>query len=275
VKEVRALLEKIPGLPDITRIDPLQGGSVNRTWKLISDSALMVLRSDTPLVKDLQLDRHRETEVLTAIAGAGLGPDLIWSDPDAGLLLTEFVLGDVWQPTDIRQPTNLSRLAEVLYQLHSLEISTKPIGLLAAARCYASVLASSEADRLAEEIEVLTVQPDTGSHCGLCHGDPVSGNMLFSSESDRLILLDWEYAGIGDTCFDLAVVINHHGLSEVEKKNFLGAYAGSVDELQLEAYSGIYLRLSALWLMVVCGRDGAPFVYHAALGNALARLNPL
>jgi thiamine kinase len=234
-----------------------------------------VLRSDTPLVKDLQLDRHRETEVLTAITGAGLGPGLIWSDPDTGLLLTEFVQGDVWQPTDIRQPNNLSRLAEVLYQLHSLQVSTKPIDLLAAARCYASVLATPEADSLAEEIEVLMVQHEfTGRHCGLCHGDPVSGNMLFSPDSDRLILLDWEYAGAGDPCFDLAVVINHHGLSVAEKKSFLEAYAGSVDELQLEAYSGIYLRLSALWLMVVCGRDGAPSVCHAALGNTLARLNP-
>jgi thiamine kinase-like enzyme len=43
-------------------------------------------------------------------------------------------------------------------------------------------------------------------------------------QGHALLLIDWEYAGIGDPYFDLAVVVRHHDLDKELTEYFLAAY---------------------------------------------------
>ena len=43
-----------------------------------------------------------------------------------------------------------------------------------------------------------------------CHNDLLTANFL--DDGERLRILDWEYAGMGDRFFDLANFASHHDL---------------------------------------------------------------
>jgi thiamine kinase-like enzyme len=57
-----------------------------------------------------------------------------------------------------------------------------------------------------------------------CHNDLLTANFL--DDGERLRILDWEYAGMGDRFFDLANFSNHHDLSVAEMETLIAAYFG-------------------------------------------------
>ena len=55
-----------------------------------------------------------------------------------------------------------------------------------------------------------------------CHNDLLNAN--FIDDGDRLRIVDWEYAGMGDPFFDLGNFSVNHGLSLDEDLVLLAAY---------------------------------------------------
>jgi thiamine kinase-like enzyme len=90
----------------------------------------------------------------------------------------------------------------------------------------------------------------------LCHNDPIAANII---DSGALSFIDWEYAGIGDALFDLAVVVAHHDLNETAIRQLLAAYLGDVTpdhHHRLRQACELYDCLNMLWLMLVLATDG-------------------
>jgi thiamine kinase-like enzyme len=83
----------------------------------------------------------------------------------------------------------------------------------------------------------------------LCHNDLVAGNILEGSQGLKFI--DWEYAGLGDPWFDLALVTEHHQLSAQLEDGFVQAYLlRPPREAELQRLSGwraFYRALLTLW----------------------------
>jgi thiamine kinase-like enzyme len=157
-------------------------------------------------------------------------------------------------------PENLRRLAGLLRRLHGMQPIGKPFALRSNLTHYAGLVATAEAQRIAGEADILLrrLSADDSRLC-LCHNDLTSANIL---DSGSLRLIDWEYAAIGDPCFDLATVIQHHGLTEEQVEGLLTAYQGSVsdeDRHHLGRYGRLYDRVLALWLLALgCTMDLAP-----------------
>ena len=57
-----------------------------------------------------------------------------------------------------------------------------------------------------------------------CHNDLLTANFL--DDGERLRILDWEYAGMGNRFFDLANFASHHDLGPDEEAALLAAYFG-------------------------------------------------
>jgi thiamine kinase-like enzyme len=57
-----------------------------------------------------------------------------------------------------------------------------------------------------------------------CHNDLLAANFIHGGE--RLWIVDWEYAGMGDPAFDLANFAVSNGLDEDGDRLLLGAYGG-------------------------------------------------
>ena len=65
------------------------------------------------------------------------------------------------------------------------------------------------------------------------------------------MLIDWEYAGVGDPFFDLAVIVQHHGLDNPLARclleNYLGRRASSGEAEHLSQQCDFYQCLLELW----------------------------
>jgi aminoglycoside phosphotransferase (APT) family kinase protein len=93
--------------------------------------------------------------------------------------------------------------------------------------------------------------PDAGEHLVLLHGDVTPGNVLWA---DRPVLIDWEYARLGDPADDVAYIFGQHGLSASQRRAFWSGYRRWVRQPALDRIVGrarlwepVILLGSALW----------------------------
>jgi aminoglycoside phosphotransferase (APT) family kinase protein len=86
----------------------------------------------------------------------------------------------------------------------------------------------------------------------LLHGDPGPGNILWGPEP---VLIDWEYARLGDPADEVAYIFSQHGLSAPQRKAFWHGYRSSTDPQQrledvvdrVSWWEPVTLLGSALW----------------------------
>jgi aminoglycoside phosphotransferase (APT) family kinase protein len=251
--ELQSVMADIPALADARVLQELAGGSVSDSWLVEKHGKRLVVRMDTPLARKLGLDRPGELRVLETVAAAGIGPDLIWADPAAGVLVTAYIPGPVWSDKSMLDLAGLERLAGTLHRLHSLPAAVAPDFTPAqAALTYARGIGTPAAVELAENVVRLASQLLAPGHRrSLCHNDLVYSNII---DSDPVRLIDWEYAAVGDPLFDLAVVVRHHQLPDAVAQGFLRACLGLPDAQTTErfnAFCDLYDLLSALWHMTV------------------------
>jgi len=252
VTDASLVLAGIPGFATALVRARLSNGPSNASYLIEQGDAAFVLRVDKPEATRLGLDREAEGEVLRALASAGLVEAPLYSAPSQGILLRRFIPGRTWSPDEWRESGKLARLAHVLRKLHALSPAGRPFDPLGAARRYAMQLGTPRAQAVLEAAAkaYAAIPPATPV---LCHNDPVCGNILESG--DRLILIDWEYAGGGDPFFDLAVVVEHHAVDEQHARGFVAAYLGREpgdDDLgRLDRHCRFYGRLLELWRLRV------------------------
>ena len=80
-----------------------------------------------------------------------------------------------------------------------------------------------------------------------CHNDLLAANFIHGGE--RLWIVDWEYAGMGDPTFDLANFAVSNGLDEDGDRVLLGAYGGGdLDVHRLMRFVSDYRE--AMWGVV-------------------------
>ena len=250
--DIEGLLQTIPLLRGADAVK-LSSSAVNNCWHVQTCEEDWFLRQDTALVQSLGLQRVNEVAVLQSLAGSALAPELLWHDLDKGLLVTSWWGGDSLSTEELCYDANLEQLGKLLKHIHSHPADVPALDMTHAASCYAAMVSNPTASELAQSVDELSRQwcsdPDRQV---LCHNDPTSGNVLKGSAHHRLV--DWEYAGLNEPYFDLAVVIAHHELDEVQQEIFLGAYGLPGSALEADRLAGcvaLYGRLSALWLMAV------------------------
>jgi thiamine kinase len=250
-------LRQIPGFSQAPIVRQIAAGPVSDGFLVEHAGGQYVLRIDRPIAATLGLDRDAEATIAGAMGEQGIGPRLEFADPGSGVLVSEYLPGRSWVVSDLDDPENLRRLAGMLRRLHGLQAIGKPFALRSNLTHYAGLVGTAEAQQMAGEADVLLrrLSADDSRLC-LCHNDLNSANIL---DSGSLHLIDWEYAAIGDPCFDLATVIQHHGLTEEQAEGLLTAYQGPVsdeDRHHLGRYRRVYDRLLALWLLALgCSMD--------------------
>lgn len=248
--DVDTALAVIPGLSGAHIVEQLADGPTNASYLVEQAGERLVLRLDKPASAVLGLDRANERLVCEAVAGADLAPAYQYFDPASGLCLRPWLAGRSLQRSDLANLAILRRLAAALRQLHGLAPVGAAFDPLAAARRYARQLATPVAAALAvRAAELFAGLQDPPSPPVLCHNDLVCENILLTA-GQGLLLIDWEYAGIGDPYFDLAVVVRHHEVSEEVAGYFLQAYlqrspaAGETRHLSRQcAFYGCLLEL--------------------------------
>jgi thiamine kinase-like enzyme len=108
----------------------------------------------------------------------------------------------------------------------------------------------------------------------LCHNDLLNANFLID-DNDKLYVLDWEYAGMGDPFFDLANFSANHEFGDEQDRVLLQAYFGEVTR-QNDAHLKLMRSMSdareAMWSMVQIGVSKLDFDFHEYADRHFARM---
>lgn len=245
-----AALAEVPILAscDVT-IAAVPGGLSNRTYRIDTQSDSFFLRLDDQHTGLFGLDRVTEQAVLETAAARGLAPEVVYSNPRRGILLTRLIEGETWRVQDLDLPARSAALAALLQRVHALPPCGVSFDALAAVRRYCKNLRVDRGlDVMARRCEAIiaAIGPPPVRCC--CHNDVVVGNVIGSPEPR---LLDWEYACDNDPLFDLASLIAYHDLPDAAAAMLLEAYAGErAGEYRerLQTQIRLFDALQWLWL---------------------------
>jgi thiamine kinase len=232
-------------------VAPLPSGSTNASHRVRIGHDDFVVRVGCDAPERLGIDRHSECSALRAAEALGLGPELVFSDPDTGFLITRYLRGPAWSAKDLADHANLERLGGWFAQLHS---SARPIGLR-----------EIQLQAYVESFEVRVVRRDraklrstakaflqarVAGPQAFCHNDVHAGNVF---DANPLRLIDWEYAAWSDPQFDLAAPICYHRMDESARESLLEGYRASgrtVGVADLAQACWLFDYVAVLWQLV-------------------------
>ena len=253
--DVEAIVARIwPG--EQARVEVLGGGITNHNFKVDVSGGPYVLRiagRDTAL---LGIDRSVEHEASLAAAAVGVGPEVVAFVEPEGYLVTRFIEGTIVPLEKMREPESIRRVTQALRAVHrgpSLPgrfISFRVVedyrttAFAHGAEVPASYAWARQVARRVERARgAFPERP--------CHNDLLNAN--FIDDGDRIRIVDWEYAGMGDVFFDLANFSINNGLGREERQTLLAAYFGEVragDERALELMLFMSDFREAMWGVV-------------------------
>jgi thiamine kinase-like enzyme len=238
------------------RFEVLGGGITNHNMKVELDGDAYVLRivgKDTNL---LGIDRSIELAATEAAAAVGVGPEVVRFVEPEGWLVTRFIAGETPPLERMREPETLVRVAQALRAFHDSPAIPGSFDSFRVVEVYrATALARGgtipEAYEWAHEIARRIELTRADSERRPCHNDLLNANFL--DDGDRLRIVDWEYAGMGDVFFDLANFSINHELDAASSATLLGAYFGEIraeDEAALELMRFMSDFREAMWGVV-------------------------
>ncbi|WP_226666079.1 choline kinase family protein [Microbulbifer aggregans] len=237
-------------------ISPLNSGLTNRSFLLASDPGRVVLRWNSPISAELDLNRSAEEQALRLADSDGLCAPLVYCDPEYRYLVTRYIPGEPWNQNDSTALTKFARLLRAIHQLPRIEATLDIEKKIA--HYWESISPRSEFQTILQSLRH-AVQPhiekantlNPGNT--LCHNDLLTENLICGDDG-RLYAIDWEYAATGDPFYDLAVISDGHALTQDQQRQLLSEYlqrpASQSDCARLAHWQLIYSYLTLLWYAV-------------------------
>jgi thiamine kinase-like enzyme len=252
-----ALAALVPASGDIERL----AGLTNRNYRIELAGGAIVLRLPGPGT-ERYIDRRAERHNAAIAAEIGLGPEVLFFDPASGIMLTRYA--EDTEPLTARRLRDapalhaavgmLARLHRSGRQFHGqMDLFPKLDAYLALAAemgqpAPATLLAAREsAEPVRRALDRLR-QP-----LAPCHIDPSPHNFLVPTASPKrgkTVLLDWEYAAMGEPLWDLAGLSVEGEFDDDQDAAMLrehGAGASSAGLAHLRLYKGALALLAAAW----------------------------
>ena len=220
------------------RVSELPGGLTNLNLRVtLPDRELVVrtVRSDEGL---LAIDREAEHANTRAAASAGVGAGIVEHRPELGMTVLEFLTGRTLSNADFADPGVLARAADAVRRLHAGPRFVNDFDMFARQRWYREVIAEhgfplppSYDDHAAAWDDVRRVLTATAGPTVPCNNDLLAGN--FIDDGERVWLIDYDYSGNNDACFELGNTATECDLTDDQIDAFVAAYFGRADRSRL------------------------------------------
>lgn len=217
LSEIRNIYYVISG-QRASKIDPLKAGFSNHSY-LINNRH--VLRIKKPL-KDSYYDARQEAFAIKNVTPLKISESVLFFDERDGTKLSLF-LTRTKKIVDIPTDKQLSLVAKTLHKLHRTKIvSGKSFDVFERLRYYKSKCVDF-VDSIYERKVVASVERFYNSEpFVLCHNDVVNGNLLF--RSNKVFLIDFEYASDNNPLFDLASFLSENNIDDEKTRRLFLKY---------------------------------------------------
>jgi thiamine kinase-like enzyme len=206
---LRELLDELPALRGRPRqLEELSGGLTNRNVKITTPDGVYVARCADTSRNFLEIDRDREYFNTKAAERAGVGAPVVDYRPEHGLLLLGYLNGTTLRNGDFQRPGVIAKVAEGCRRLHAGPRFHGSFDMFERQPSYLNTVQDNgfrlPADYLdyADAFGVIAAVLTAGDQTSVpCNNDLLAGN--FIEDGDKVWLIDYEYSGNNDPCFEL------------------------------------------------------------------------
>lgn len=231
MSDVTELFDRVPALARTPRsVTALPGGLTNRNYKVTTPEGAYVARvwSQGDM---LAINRDNEHHNSVAAAQAGVGAPVVAYCPEDSLLVLGYIDGHTFGNADVAEPGNIGRIARACRLLHAGPRFLGDFDMFAIQQRYRGVarehgFAIPEGyDDLMEHVEsaraALAVRAEPTVPC---NNDLLAAN--FIDDGERIWLIDYEYSGNNDPCFELGNIAAESHLSRDGLDDLVRSYYG-------------------------------------------------
>ncbi len=224
-----ALLDKVPRLRSRTEISELSGGLTNRNLKVSTESGIYVARISSNESSLLSIDRSAEYQNSMIAADAGVGAPVYDYLPGEGLLVIGFLSGHTFDSHDVA--AHLPRIAQSIKRLHQATPFAREFDMFEIQRKYLSIV-KERGFKIPIEYEELSKYRDqlfeafraTDDGKVPCNNDLLPAN--FIDDGSKIWLIDYEYSGNNDPCFELGNLWSESFLPIEALRELVSSYYG-------------------------------------------------
>jgi thiamine kinase-like enzyme len=227
-----AVLARVPSLAGTPRqVSELSGGLTNQNFKVTTPDGVFVARVLSHGGELLGIDREREYRNSVIAAAAGIGAPVIDFRPDDRLLVLGYIEGRTLTNADVAEPVTLARIARACATLHQagrfagdfdmFEVQPAYYATATAAGMtipagYDDLMPAFQAAQHSLAVRAEGTVP--------CNNDLLAAN--FIDDGERIWLIDYEYSGNNDPCFELGNIAGECGLDADALAALVTAYYG-------------------------------------------------
>jgi thiamine kinase-like enzyme len=213
-------------------VTELPGGLTNKNFKIITQKGTFVARVASRGSELLAIDRDHEYRNSVRAAAAGVGAPVIEYAPQVGVLVLGYIEGTTFSNADVARPANLTRIARACRALHGAQRFDGDFDMFEIQRRYRAVVAEhgikvpdgydelSGAFGAAEQALAPRREPAVP-----CNNDLLAAN--FIDDGRKLWLIDYEYSGNNEPCFELGNIWAECHLTSTQLTALITGYYGA------------------------------------------------
>jgi thiamine kinase-like enzyme len=225
------VLDTVPELADPLSVAPLEGGLTNTNYKVVTARGAYVVRISNKDSSLLAIDRENELHNTIAAADAGVGAPVVAALPEHDALVLEFLEGRSLTAEDLRQGDRLGLVADACRRLHAGRPFLHDFDMFEIQRRYLGVVQERGLrlpDRYLDFEPQLRAIDDALQRRAEppvpCNNDLLAEN--FIDVGGELKLIDYEYSGNNDACFELGNVWSESNLTLPQLEELVTCYYG-------------------------------------------------
>jgi len=225
-----ALLNQVPLVKNRTSVTELSGGLTNRNLAIESEGNRYVARISSNSSDLLNINLEDEYKISIISSYDGIGATVYDFLPGQGLLLIGYINGKTFGAEDISN--NLPRVAKAVRTLHGAKPFVSEFNMFTLQKRYLDIVQSNNfiypakyldyEGHIADLKKALSVLP---AEIVPCNNDLLPGN--FIDDGEKIWLIDYEYSGNNDACFELGNIWAEAFLEYEALVELIDAYYGA------------------------------------------------
>jgi thiamine kinase-like enzyme len=226
-----ALVDVVPELRGERTASELAGGLTNTNYKVVTAAGAFVVRISAKDAGLLAIDRDNEYQNSVAAADVGVGARVVGYLPERSLMVLEFIEGQAQSAEDLRRGDKIDMIARACRRLHGARRFRDDFNMFDIQRRYLALVQERgfrlperylEFEPAVRDIERAMAVRDEGTVP--CNNDLLAENFIDVGGEFRLI--DYEYSGNNDACFELGNVWSESNLSLDQLEQLVAGYYG-------------------------------------------------
>ena len=217
---------------------PLSGGLTNTNYRVEVEGQPYFVRVPGPKTELLAIDRQNEVFNTKAAAQAGVGPKVIYHLAEHDVMVLEFIFGETMSNLRLRAQGMPGRIARSIKLVHAGPRFLTDFNMFRLTEFYLDICREYQVtipERYPERLPAVYQIEKAMSARPLpsvpCNNDLLAENYI--DDGNLLRLIDFEYSGNNDPCFELGNTCQELGYDENQIRELCAAYFGAATPARL------------------------------------------